>query len=266
VRSPPLSRLPEAEADAAISWRDHVVAGRLSEALAAQLEAAPDDIGTARALNDLLTLRAHLRAKAWLRAERLATTLAPDFATVLPTLESEVTRLKESGERLERGEVDAALTLLEGVELPLLRAEVETQRGTAHAFSGDAEAAEAAFRRATEYDPKHYRAVTNLGSVALEAGRVDDAIALYQAALAINENFANAHHNLGVAYRRKGQVNKSVQAIRKAQRVGRQRERDEAKASVRGLVTGRGGRYVKWLLWAVAAGVLYLILQALGVI
>lgn len=230
------------------------------------LETAPDDTGAEQLINELLDLRGRLRAKDWKRAERLAQKLAPDAADIVPTLEAEVTRLKESGERLERGDAEAALERLNQTKLPLFYAEIETQRGTALVFLGEPDEAETAFRRAKDADPRHYRAITNLGNVALEADRVDEAIAFYEEALKINENFPNAHHNLGVAYRRKGQVHKSVQAIRKAQRVGRQQDRSDARESMRNLVGGRGGKYVKWLLWAVGAVVLYFVLQALNIL
>lgn len=260
------SRPNDAPPKLATTWQDDVRAGRLNEALANALATTPNDEAAVQLINDLMSLRGYFRAKDWGKAERLARTLALAMTSIAPTFEAEVILLKGSGERLERGDADGALAQLKGAKLPLFLAEAETQRGTALVFLGEADDAAAAFRRATEADPKHYRAITNLGNVALEAGREDEAIALYGEALKANENFANAHHNLGVAYRRKGQVHKSVQAIRKAQRVGRQRDRNDAKESMRGLVSGRGGRYVKWLLWAAGAIALYFILQALNIL
>lgn len=265
---PGTAEAPDVEAPQAqpTSWRDYVLAGQLSEALARHLDTSPEDAETTRLLDSLIALRGHLRAKSWSQAERVAATVAPELATVTPNLAEQVGLLRESGERLERADVDAALPLLERVDLQLLQAEAQTQRGTALVFMDDPVAAERAFRRATELDPKHYRALTNLGNVALEAGRVDEAITHYEAALKLNENFSNAHHNLGVAYRRKGQVHKSVKAIRKAQRVGRHRDQAEAKNAVRALTQGQRGKYLKWLVWAVVAVGGYLLLQSLQII
>jgi len=249
------------------NWREQLRQGQLSEALAAQLSAPQPDARVTELLEALTELRAHLRAKAWARARGVANTLEADAARdTLPNLSAEVGQLEASGRHLERGEAEEALTLLEGVRLPLLRAEAETQRGTALVFLGDAEAASRAFEAAITLDARHYRALTNLGNVALEQGRVDEAIARYEAALKLDEGFANAHHNLGVAYRRKGQVNRSVAAIRRAQRVSRQRDREEARGVLKSFGRGQRSRYGKWLLYALAAAGMFLLLRAQGVV
>ncbi len=248
------------------TWQNDAQAGRLDEALVRLLETTPGDSAGAQLLEDLIGLRSHLRAKAWGRAESLATRLAPAASSLAPALETEVTFLKESGERLERGDAEGALERLKRVTLPLLLGEAETQRGTALVYLGEEAEAEAAFGRAVEADPRHYRALTNLGNVALEAGRTDEAIALYQRALRIDDTFANAHHNLGVAYRRQGNIHKSVQAIRKAQRTGRQRDRSDARDSLRRFAPRPGGRYGRWLMWGIGAAALYLVLKTLGVL
>ena len=217
-------------------------------------------------LERLGELQVCLRAKQYDRAEALAERLGADLEPVLPDLRAQVSLLAGSGAKLERGEAEEVLTLLEEVTLPLLRAEADTQRGTAQVYLGDA-AAEQTFRAAVAADPKHYRALTNLGNVLLEAGRTDEAIERYERAVRLNEGFANAHHNLGVAYRRKGQVSKSVAAIRKAQRVSRQRARDDARGSVNALaggLRGRSGKYLRWVLYGGAAVGFYLLLRSQG--
>lgn len=254
------------------TWQEQLRQGRLREALATHLEATHPDVQVTRLLEDLSELRAQLRAKAWTRAQSLADRLTSDdtlpklLPSLLPNLSAEVAQLTVSGKHLERGEAEEALILLETVQLPLLCAEAETQRGTALVFLGDAEAAVSAFERAITLDARHYRALTNLGNVALEQGRTDEAIPYYEAALRLNENFANAHHNLGVAYRRKGDVGKSVAAIRRAQRVSKQREREEARAVLKTFGGEQRGKYVKWLLYALAAAGVFLLLRAQGVI
>lgn len=250
----------------ASNWREQLRQGQLSEALAAQLSAPQPDAHVTELLEALTELRAHLRAKAWARARGVADALEADATDTLPNLSAEVGQLEVSGGHLERGEAEAALEVLEGVRLPLLRAEAETQRGTALVFLGDAEAASRAFEAAITLDARHYRALTNLGNVALEQGRVDEAIARYEAALKLDEGFANAHHNLGVAYRRKGQVNRSVAAIRRAQRVSRQRDREEARGVLKAFGRGQRSRYGKWLLYALAAVGIYLLLRTQGVL
>lgn len=246
------------------TWQEQLRQGHLSEALSAHLEAPQPDAQVTQLLGELSELRAQLRAKAWTQAQRLADTLGAD--DTLPNLSAEVAQLAASGKQLGHGEAQGALELLAGVQLPLLRAEAETQRGTALVFMGDDEAAVRAFEEAVSLDPRHYRALTNLGNVALEQGQIDEAITHYEAALKLNENFANAHHNLGVAYRRKGDINKSVAAIRRAQRVSRQRDRDEARGVLKSFGGERRSKYVKWLLYALAAVGVFLLLRAQGIL
>ena len=108
------------------------------------------------------------------------------------------------------------LSVLTSVHHPLLLGEAETLRGTALIYKNDTTGAKAAFENALGYDSKHYRAITNLGNVALENNLLEEAILQYEKALKINEHFANAHHNLAVAYKRKGEVGKSVHALKRA--------------------------------------------------
>jgi tetratricopeptide (TPR) repeat protein len=247
-------------------WTEQLRVGQLSEALRSLLQEPGADPEIIHALGELEAVRAALRAKAWDRAcRRVAALELPEAVRLaIPSgsaaLETQVKQLGASGRHLERGEAETALELLAGITDPLLYAEAETQRGTAHIFLGDPQAAKDAFTRALASDARHYRAQTNLGNVALEEGRVDDAIALYEGAIKLNDGFANAHHNLGVAYRRKGQINRSVQAIRRAQRVSRQRDREEARDALRGFGGLRAGRGVRWLLYALLAlGILLLL-------
>lgn len=250
--------------DGVRNWQTYVTEGRLGDALSAELERPQPDGNVLALLEQLGELQVFLRAKRYDRAEALAERLETDLEPVLPNFQAQISLLTESGAKLERGEAGEVLTLLEGVTLALLRAEANTQRGTAQVYLGDAETAEQTFRAAIEHDPKHYRALTNLGNVLLEAGRTDEAIERYERAVRLNEGFANAHHNLGVAYRRKGQVSKSVAAIRKAQRVSRQGDRDDARGSVKALAGGlRGGsgKYLRWVLYGGAAAGLYWLLR-----
>jgi len=248
------------------TWRELLAQGRLSEALEAQLRTDPD-AQTTKVLERLGDMRAHLRAKRWGRSQGVIEALEarPGFLDWTRLLE-ELSTLGASGKLLERGEAEAALERLRTVTLPLLEAEAETQRGTAYVFLDRGEEAERAFSRALELDPGHYRALTNRGNLALEEGRVDEAIQAYEAALHINEDFPNAHHNLGVAYRRKGQVSRSVRAIRRAQRTARRQEQEAAQGQLKEMGKGNAGRLFKYVLYALGAVGLFLLLRAQGVI
>ena len=234
--------------------------------MSAELAEAEPDPELITLLKRLDALLERLREKRWAQAVALSKTLPPVGGFDPKPLQAGVMVLEKSGTHLGRGRAHEALELLGQTTSPLLGAEHETQRGTAYVFLDDTEAAEAAFRRAGELDPKHYRALTNLGNLRLEAGRTDEAIALYEQAIRLNEGFPNAHHNLGVAYRRKGHVNKGVAAIRRAQKVARRRDSEEARVVVRSFAGTQSKKYLKWLLYGAAALVVYLLLRSQGVI
>jgi len=216
-----------------------------------------------RALADAQGL---LREKSWTRAERVVSEVEarPEWID-WSTVENDLSTLAAAGAALDRRDVDEALEALaafEGREDGPFEAERLTQLGTARILDSDSGAARACFERALELDARHPRAMVNLGNVALEDGRIDDAIEQYQAALRIDDTFANAHHNLGVAYRRKGQVGKSVQALRRAQRAERSHDTRTAREEVRGVGQRLKGRTGRWLLWgAVAAVVIWILLE-----
>ncbi len=173
--------------------------------------------------------------------------------------------LGSAAAHLDRRDPDAAAEALKGLsDDNWFPAEYQTQLGTVNIYDSDLVAAQAHFERAVALDPKHYRALTNLGNVALEQGRVDDAIEHYQAALKIEEEFPNAHHNLGVAYRRKGHLNKSVKSLRRAQRTQQKHQTAVARESLGKMVGQTNGKYLKYLLWGAAAVGAYFILRATG--
>ena len=159
------------------SWETHIVEGRLGDALSAELERPQPDENVLGLLEQLGELQVFLRAKQYDRAEALAERLRADLEPVLPNFQTQISLLAESGAKLERGEAEEVLALLGGVTTALLRAEADTQCGTAQVYLGDA-AAEQTFRAATEHDPKHYRALTNLGNVLLEAQELGTPVAV----------------------------------------------------------------------------------------
>lgn len=248
-------------------WRQRLAEGRFEVASRERRIAIgegheADDPAEGSAVRALVDLQGLLRDKSWKRARRrLAELEARPPLVDWSAVEEEVDRLGDAGAALERREVDEALAALErgdtAANAPhLFEAEYATLLGTAMVLDGRSEEAEGHFERALERDPKHHRAMVNLGNVALEDGRTDRAIELYESALELDEDFPNAHHNLGVAYRRKGQVAKSVRSLRRAQKADRTRERSEARESMRdvgGSLRSLRGRRMRWLLWAAVA-------------
>lgn len=119
----------------------------------------------------------------------------------------------------------------------LTRAEAHNSVGILHALREESAEARAQFEAALAHDGGHYRARMNLGNLALESGDPKQAEAHYREVIELAPDYDGVHHNLGVALRRQGKVSQSVGAIRKAQRLGtqrlRQQNKEEAEAQLR---------------------------------
>ena len=257
------------------SWQTHLEAGHAASALQHYYASAGSDGEVIEALTTLAEVRRQVRAKGWSKAQRAMARLevCPDSVGRIIAWEGlgeQLKILETTSKLLDRHETEAALETLQRVTSPLLSAEVETQRGTAHILMNDEERAKAAFIKALEHDPKHYRALTNRGNLSLEENNVDEAIATYEAALKLNEDFANAHHNLGIAYRRKGKIDKSVRSIRRAQKAMRAQDAEEAKGTFSGTLSSIGGRLsgrrLRYLLYGGGAILVFLWLRSQGMI
>ncbi|MBI0445893.1 tetratricopeptide repeat protein [Deinococcus sp. DB0503] len=148
---------------------------------------------------------------------------------------------------------------------PFTQAEALNLIGVLHALRGEAQAARAVFEEALLSDPGHYRAVTNIGNLELEAGQPALAEARYREVLRLNPDYDGAYHNLGVALRRQGKVHESVGAIRRAQRLSMKRSQEEAREDLREQFR-QGGmwRSLRWVLVVALLLLLFLIMRGLG--
>ncbi len=264
---PPAAGTGRNDVPAAPDWRDELSAGRFGSAHRAYLVSGGHDTAVRSTLSALSDVEALVRAKAWHRAtKRLAQIEGRPPLVPWSRLQGDLERLRRSGDALDRRRPDDAVAELDALESGLFEAEAQTQRGTALIYDDRVDDAERCFQQALEADPRHFRALTNLGNIALEQGRVDEAIAAYERALALNDTFANAHHNLAVAYRRKGQLGKSVHHLRRAQRLMQRNDADDARARLGSLAGGRRLPTLRWLMYAAAAIVLYLLLKSRGVL
>lgn len=99
------------------------------------------------------------------------------------------------------------------------RAAVANKRGVALVELQRRDDARAAFDRALEIVPKYAPALVNIGNLHLEAGEMEEAIRWYESAVLSDDEYALAHHNLGVAYKRLGRTSESVRELRKAHRL-----------------------------------------------
>lgn len=254
-----------------LSWREFLLNGELEAALSNYLRFGPEESGVQAVLEDLHDVISLVKAKAYNRAERALARIEhrPDWFD-WAGFETSFSALREASAALDERDTSAVSEIIARARHPLFSAEVCNIRGTALIFEGDFEAARAEFDRCLEVDPKHYRAVTNLGNAALEAGDLDGAIAFYQRAINLNGDFPNAHHNLGVAWRKKGNIAKSISALKAGQRAQQRFEQAEAREQLgkmtRRVTGGSGSKYLKWGLYALVAAAVYWFLSSRGTI
>ncbi len=112
-----------------------------------------------------------------------------------------VPTLDEAKAKMEQGDYEGAFTDLQAiVEADPDNAEAQLQLGMAALRSGHEDVAQAAFQRVLELDPTQAAAAHhNLGVLYYQQGRIEEAIAQFQEALA-EEDDAGTHYQLGAAY------------------------------------------------------------------
>ncbi|MCA9838675.1 MAG: tetratricopeptide repeat protein [Trueperaceae bacterium] len=249
------------------TWQQLLEAGKIDEALLAlRLQEDETERNVLVSIETLSSIQDALRAKNWSKALRLTSEQEDTEPINWQELAQELGQLKAAAELLDKRQPEAALEGLGPLQSPVLRAEQETLRGTAYIYTDQMELARQAFRNAIALDNKHYRAITNLGNLELEAGNLDEAIAAYEKALKLNDSFANALHNLGVAYRKKGQVSKSVSYLRKAQTASQRQMREEARESFRGSSNPQTLKLLRWFGFGILALILFFFLRSRGMI
>jgi hypothetical protein len=99
------------------------------------------------------------------------------------------------------------------------RGRVHNKRALTFLDRGDRAAAVDAFAQALDADERCVPAIVNVGNLLLEDRVFDDAIAHYEAALRIDDTYAAAHLNLGIAFKRLGRQAEAVREFRRADRI-----------------------------------------------
>jgi tetratricopeptide (TPR) repeat protein len=99
------------------------------------------------------------------------------------------------------------------------RAVIHNKRGVSLVALGRRDDAFDAFCEALADDERCAPALVNVGNLMLEDGHVLDAIDHYAAAIRIDDSYAAAHRNLGIAFKRLGRRSESVRALRLADRL-----------------------------------------------
>ncbi|CAM3193795.1 tetratricopeptide repeat protein [Deinococcus deserti] len=216
--------------------------------------------------------RRYSKARSTLDGYRAALGRAPADAP-----ERDVVRLAAPPEQLEAAldgldglqkETDPA-ALASGLEPalshPLTRAEALNMQGILSALMGDAIQGRLRLEEALQADPKHYRALTNLGNLDLEAGDVVSAERRYREVIALNPDYDGGHHNLGVALRRQGKVSESVAAIRRGQRLSVKRSQEDTRADIKEQYARSPVlRNMRWIILVVLVLAVVLLMRSAG--
>ena len=255
---PDLNELMESQ-----SWRRALATARLSGA----------DPELQEALSALFGVQEGLRARRYPAARRALA----DYRQAVqgaPAGELSVLRRLVDPDALERAiaalDVRQAIgteaepldtRLAPALALEMTRAEALNSLGVQAAVLGDENGARAHFEAALLADPGHYRALTNLGNLDLEAGQPAEAEARYREALGLHPDYDGAHHNLGVALRRQGRVGEAVSSIRRGQKLGMRRSKEDTDAEMREQFAV--SPVLKWLRWGLFALVALIALLAL---
>ena len=70
--------------------------------------------------------------------------------------------------------------------------------------------------RTLQSSPRSWQAHSNMGFIYLSKNRLNEAVAEYEAAVALNNRSADVHNNLGVAYYKLGNISKAEENFKKA--------------------------------------------------
>lgn len=99
------------------------------------------------------------------------------------------------------------------------RARMQNKRGVALVRLERRDDARRAFESALATVTAFAPALVNIGNLYLESGEIDTAIGFYERAIRSDDEYALAHHHLGVAYKRQGRTAEAVGELRRAQRL-----------------------------------------------
>jgi tetratricopeptide (TPR) repeat protein len=105
------------------------------------------------------------------------------------------------------------------------RALAHNKRALVALARGDRDRAQATLDEALRIHPACVPAMVNAGNLLLEAGDLDGAIAHFEAAIVLDPDYPEAHHNLGVAFRRAGRRSDAVRELRRATGLERRRKK-----------------------------------------
>jgi tetratricopeptide (TPR) repeat protein len=215
-----------------LDWRDSISRLAFDEALARQRALGlidQHDPQVMTALEQILDFQQAIRAGRYPEARK----------ALKPGWESLDLRLAAAGQALDLVSGGQPDDLERAVEFahPLTLADAHNSLGKL-AVNSDSARAEHHFKRALEADPRHHRALANLGNIELARGEIKQAIGRYREAIKLEPEYATAHNNLAAALRRDGRLSESVTALKRSQRLTVNQTTAKARGEVGGVLGG----------------------------
>src|SRR5439155_5282945 len=86
--------------------------------------------------------------------------------------------------------------------------------------SGKVDEAIACYHKAVALDPRNARTHYNLGNALQARGKLDEAIACFEKAIALDPKKTEAHLNLGLALMQQGEFARAIPALRRGHELG----------------------------------------------
>jgi tetratricopeptide (TPR) repeat protein len=203
-------------------------------------EGVQRDEQVAADLRVLLAWQEAVEAKQYLEAQKYVAQLISPSSQVAGVVD--LGALERATQSLQRGE-DGKETdpqalrvrLEDALANPFTKAEAHNRLGVLHALLGETDLAKAEFDTVLLERPQHYRALTNLGNLLLEAGDAVAAEEMYRKAIAIAPEYGIAHNNLAVALKKQRKVSAAVRAIKQSTRLERRKFQEEARKNAPGM-------------------------------
>ena len=205
--------MSDLESNPKLDWRDSLRRHAFEEALARQRAlglVGQSEAEVLTALEQLVDCQKAIRSGDYSAARKA---VHPGWTALEPSLASSAQAI----ESIASGHVEGYKLALE-LAHPLALADAHNSLGKL-AVNSDIAKSEDHFKRALEADPRHHRALTNLGNIELERGEVVRAIERYRQAIKLSPDYATAHNTLAAALRRTGKLSESVAALKRAQRL-----------------------------------------------
>ncbi len=151
-------------------------------------------------------------------------------------LDEALTALTEAESNWRNGDNKVRASLQNALQHALTRGEAENQLGVLDAILENRESARGHFQAALSADPRHYRAMTNLGNLELETGRLEEAEKRYREVIRLNPDYSVVYNNLAAVMRKQGKRSESVAMLKKAQSLSMREVRGDTKGTSVGKV------------------------------